>query len=300
VRRVVPWALLLLIGIGAGLGAALGATGSPSVTGSSALTGSGAQHWLTDVLAATRAAGTAHLDYSQIVASPHASLRSSMTGGGVIDFTTESFRVSTTAHETVSTSDAGGPAEPLAQTVTVEAIAVGPSVYENADLPGVPGTWFKLPRDGGELGLGSADGIGGPLSTLIGPFTAVSITELGATHVGIDPTTRYLVQTQLEPTCPASKHAKPRPLLGRATIWVDGHGRLVQVRQSGYFSGTFPASVVKRHPQVAARPFGPFTLTSTLRLSGFGAPVHIAAPTTGPGRVIASGGTSSSSSIGCG
>ena len=59
VRRVIPWVLVLLIGIGAGVGAALGAAGSPGTAGSSILTGPEAQQWLTGVLTTTQAAGTA-------------------------------------------------------------------------------------------------------------------------------------------------------------------------------------------------------------------------------------------------
>jgi hypothetical protein len=68
-----------------------------------------------------------------------------------------------------------------------------------------------------------------------------------------------------------------------STIWVDGNGRLVQARNSFTISAAFVASLRKEKLDLGDVPFGPRIFTSTLRLSAFGAPVHIAAPRPQPG-----------------
>ena len=60
-------------------------------------------------------------------------------------------------------------------------------------------------------------------------------------------------------------------------VWVDAKGRLVQVTGSLRVGGHLPAAV-----RGTFRSLGltrPVTTTDTLRLSGFGVPVHIEAPT---------------------
>lgn len=101
-RRSAPWALLLLIALGVGLGAALGAAGSPGTAGPSG------EQWVARVLAATKAAGTAHLDDTQVSTSPDPDLRGSSAGTGAIDFATGSFQI-TADHEMEWSSDSGGP-----------------------------------------------------------------------------------------------------------------------------------------------------------------------------------------------
>jgi hypothetical protein len=268
--------LILLIGIGAGLGAALGAAGS---AGSSVLAGAEAQQWLTGVLTTTEAAGTAHLDSTSVTTGPNSSLRDSGAGSGVVDFATGSYRVNETDRIAESSPQNGGP---TSLTTTVEEIVIGRSDYVNFGVPGfLPDFWTKqsTQRERGGLGLGSSAVFGPLLSALSGPFTALTVTRLGTATVGGVSATRYLAQTQLEPSttspCPARDG---NPFLGRATVWVDGEGRLVQVRVQSSTGGKVPASGVKHNPSTADEPLGPITSTGTLRLSGFGAPVHVARP----------------------
>jgi hypothetical protein len=306
VRHVVPWGLLLLIGVGAGLGAALGAAGSPGTAGSSVLAGPEAQQWLTGVLASTKAAGTAHLDSTSVATSPDPDLRQSGTGSGVVNFATRSFRVSETDHTLSWSSENGGPTHVQRETTTDGEIVIGRSDYENFGLPGLRGSWTEQPvqRDEGELGFAFADGFGPVLSALTGPFTAVTVTRLGTATVIGTSTTRYLVQTQIGPStgapCPTRKGTRQKPLLGRTTVWVDDAGRLVQVRVHSYFSGKAPASFAKQNPSIADEPLGPITYTNTLRFSGFGAPVHIARPALGAERTIFSVPIIGHSSVTCG
>jgi hypothetical protein len=281
VRRLLPWALLALIGVGAGLGAALGQVNAPGTTASSVLVGTAAQRWLSGVLAATEAAGTAHLDYTGLGTSPNRLLRGSSSGSGVVDFAAGTFRTSETDHSMEWSSQNGRPVHAQAQTTSESDIAIGSTLYENFGPGSLPSGWMKTPgrRDKGALGLASAEGIGLVLSGLTGPVTTVSVRALGPSSVDGAPATRYLVRTEPRPICPDPGRRLPE---GSTTVWVDGNGRLVQARNSFSVSATFGASLRKQNPDLGDVPFGPRTFTSTLRLSAFGAPVHIAAPTLQP------------------
>jgi hypothetical protein len=278
VRRLLPWALLALIGIGAGLGAALGQLNAPGPTASSDLVGAAAQSWLSGVLAATQAAGTAHLDYTGLSTSPNPLLRGSSSGSGVVDFAAGTFRTSETDHSMEWSSQNGRPVHAQAQTTSESDIAIGSTLYQNFGPESLPSGWMKSPgrRDKSALGLASADGIGLVLSGLTGPVTTVSVRALGTASVDGAPATRYRVRTEPRPICPNPGRRLPE---GSTTVWVDSSGRLVQARNSYTISATFGASLRKENPDLADVPFGPRTLTSTLRLSAFGAPVHIVAPT---------------------
>ncbi len=291
-RRVIPWVLVLLVGVGAGAGAAIGAAGSPGTASSSVLTGPEAQQWLTGVLTTTQAAGTAHLDSTSVTTSPNSGLRDSGTGSGVVDFATGSYRVSEADRIVERSPQNGGLTQAAAQTISTEEIVIGRSGYVSFGMPGfIPDFWTKqsTQRDRGELGLGSSAVVGALVSALSGPFTALTVTRLGTATVGDVSTTHYLAQTQVEPSmnsaCPARKG---KPLFGRATVWVDGEGRLVQVRVQSSIGGKVPASADKQNPSIADTPTGAITSTGTLRLSGFGAPVHIARPALDPQRTALS------------
>jgi hypothetical protein len=281
VRRLLPWALLALVGIGAGLGAALGQANAPGPTGSSDLTGVAAQRWLSGVLAATKAAGTAHLDYTSLGASPNPLLRGSSTGSGVVDFAAATFRTSETDHSMEWTSQDGRPVQAHAQTTSESDIAIGSTLYQNFGPGSGPSGWMKTSgrRDKSALGLGSADGFAFVLSALTGPVVTVSVRALGPASVDGAPATRYLVRTEPRPVCPDPGRRAPE---ASTTVWVDGNLRLVQARNTFSISATFGASLRKENPDLADVPLGPRTLTSTLRLSAFGAPVHIAAPPVQP------------------
>jgi hypothetical protein len=300
VRRFVPWALLALVGIGTGSGAALGQANAPGTTASSVLTGAAAQSWLSGVLAATQAAGTAHLDDTGLGTSPNPLLRDSSSGRGVVDFATGTFRTSETDHSMEWSSQDGGPVHAQAQTTSESDIAIGSTLYLSFGPEGLPSGWMKTPgrRDHSALGLASADGIGSVLSALTGPVTAVSVRALGPDSVDGAPATRYLVRTEPRPLCPDPGRRLPE---GSTTVWVDGNGRLVQARNSFTISANVGAAIRKEDPSLGDVPLGPRTLTSTLRLSAFGAPVHVAAPTLRPsGSSAFSVGSATAVANGCG
>lgn len=284
-RRLVPWALLLLIGIGAGLGAALGAAHSTS---------SSPAQWVAGVFATTEEAGTAHLDDDAVTASPNPVLRGTAVGSGVVDFAAGTFRVSQVDHQNDWTIGPGGQIQLQAETFLEASIAVGPTVYLNlGPIEGAGWSKESIPRDRGGLGLGSAPGFSTALSWLRAPFTVRSVRDLGAADVGGVATTRYLVRSQLRQDCGNGK-ALPAALVQSrdTTVWVDGRGRLVQAQNAVYSSGRLPAAMVKANPILAVRPEGSTTQHNTLHLSAFGAPVHVAAPTA-----LVGGGIGSSEAV---
>ena len=125
-----------------------------------------------------------------------------------------------------------------------------------------------------------------PLFALSRPFAVVRVRNLGPASLDGTETTRYVVRTKLRHVCPkpATKPGSAAAVLAAptaqsTTMWVDGKGRLVQARSSSYNSGNIPAAILKSHPWVNDRPMGSTTTTTTVRLSAFGVPVTITAPT---------------------
>jgi hypothetical protein len=270
--------LLLLIGVGTGLGAVLGAAGSPGTAGSSAPAGVAAQRWVHGVLAATKAAGTAHLRYTAITTSADPTLRGSTAGSGVVDFRAGTFSVNEVLHQNDWTVGPGATIDAHAETVAQSMIAVGPTLYLSLGPAGIT-RWAKESnlRDETALGLGSALNFAGALSWLAPPFTVRSVSELRASTLDGVPATRYLVQSAWQTVCPRGTKL-PRTPLFTTTLWVDSAGRLVQARNSVYSSGQIPAAVVKKNPVLAVRPKGSTTQHNTLRLSAFGQPAPVTPP----------------------
>ena len=88
--------------------------------------------------------------------------------------------------------------------------------------------------------------------------------------------TKYRV---VVPACTTSTRATgPREVMGPTDVWLDGEGRLVQVRDVMHFTDS-----------AGALTDGGSTINNTIRLSDFGAPVTIATPKVlpeGEGRVL--------------
>jgi hypothetical protein len=84
VRRLLPWALVALVGVGSGLGAAFEVASAPQTT---------PVQWVANVLSATAEAGSAHFTYSSITTSTNPVLESRVIGRGLVDFTSGGVRV---------------------------------------------------------------------------------------------------------------------------------------------------------------------------------------------------------------
>jgi hypothetical protein len=278
--------LLGLVGAGAGAGAALGASGASQQT---------AAQWVSGVIATTAAAGSAHLTYSHVVTSADPLLASRSSGSGVVDFTSGSFSVSEVDRQTSLSTDAQG-LQPVAEHLRLLATALGPASYEGFEglaPPGGSATFVRLPNrrnPHAELGLASALSAVTAVADLTGAQRIVAVNALGPATVGGVATTRYAVQTAS--ACGAV------PLLGRLAgthastqVWVDGSGRLVQATAVERISSRLVSEVFGTTSALGRLLSGSAVVTSTLRLTAFGAPVHISPPPST--RTVAPGGSES-------
>jgi hypothetical protein len=161
--------------------------------------------------------------------------------------------------------DGDAPSRRVTQTVLNDQIWVGQAFYSNF---GVVGQHFgigwikaKLPNEpSGPLGmLDEVTPIGFLDSELSVRGTKIELIRSEA--LGGEETTKYRVAV---PTC--SSASSPQSVLGSIDIWLDGEGRLVQVRD--VLHSTDPIQPVN----------GRSTTISTARLFDFGAPVTISPP----------------------
>ncbi len=172
------------------------------------------------------------------------------------------------------------------QTGSVTEIGIGSTLYvSNGSLQSRLG-FMRLPlapHPASVLGLSGT--AAEPLFALSRPFAVLRVRNLGPALLHGTATTRYVVRTKLQHDCPkpATRRGSAAVVLAASaasttTMWVDGKGRLVQARSSSYDSGDIPATLLKSDPWVNDRPKGSTTMTTTVRLSAFGAPVTITAP----------------------
>jgi hypothetical protein len=279
VRRFLPWVLLGLLGAGVVVGAAVGALGAPAGS-SSATSSAGAQAWVARVIATTAGSRTAHFDYSHVTTSVNPLLHDTLTGSGLVDFTSGDVEVTEVDRQPSITSNTGGNLQPVVERSTGEVIGIGRTTYQAVAQQGTPTpVWIQLaaPRDpAAELGLQAALNASVALDVLGVSQKIVSVKSLGPANVGGVATTRYSVTAA--PVCvtpltgPAYRTREP------TTMWVDGAGRLVQVTSVVRDNGRLIAAVLKDVPALAHATADTSTTTNTLHFSGFGQPVHIAAP----------------------
>jgi hypothetical protein len=273
-RRALPWVTvgLLVVGVGAGVGLGI-AEQTPSPP---PLTATGQ---ILRIVAATRQAGTARFTYSSVSSSTNRLLRGSSTGSGAINFARQTMRTVERERSIGFSGPTVSTEKPVAQDDVMDDVWIGRTEYLRLDpdtFRGAP--WLKgvtLPRDSfGPLGLLQEIGPLGELSLDQGaPGLRVDAAGSGTVH-GVE-TTEYQV---VVPTCGA---ATPSDGISETTgplqLWVDGHGRLVQARQS-------ITEDIAKNARVGGAlaggdfPAGRITIVSTIELGDFGAPVAIATP----------------------
>jgi hypothetical protein len=278
VRRLLPWALVAVLGVGSGVSAAIEVASAPQTTPS---------QWVAGVLATTAEAGSAHFTYSNITTSKNQALASRIVGKGVVDFASGNVRV--TEVDTDRQFTTGRLGARLDATPTVnrsQDIDIGRSDYKDLSGPGGRQFWLRvsLPRNPhADLGLSFADSAGGALDSLSGGFEyAKSVHQVGSASLSGLPTTRDLVTTA--PVCAPPRHPAKQPVTeeqGPTTMWVDGHGRLVQVSSSLRIDEVRPPGLGPDASAVARLMKGRATMTATLRFSDFATPVLIKAPPPG-------------------
>ena len=122
---------------------------------------------------------------------------------------------------------------------------------------------------------------------LLAPRQVVSVRQVGVGRIGGVDVAEYEVRTELPASCLASSRPAqapaPRLMPGSTLVWLDGAGRVVQVRSSE--SERIPNDAgVGGDAGIGAKPglVGPFAGSSTsvvtLTLSGFDDPVRIVRP----------------------
>jgi hypothetical protein len=294
VRKFLPWALLGVLGVGVAVAAVVGQVQSPAAS---------TTNWLANLLATTTAAGSAHLRISTVGLSADPAERSSSVASGVIDFTTGNFRFFQVNHEVSFTSVDGAAPQPVPYDWSETEIAIGQSLYERdaVTVPGTPSplptTWNKFinPRNVHQaFGLDAGTAAENAVSGLSGILPITSVRSLGPATVNGVSTTRYLVTYGAPELCGSRPFAIAQvggrggrgrgaraanayePTIRPTTVWVDGQGRLVQIRASTVSSA--------QDMKILSRSFSASqTNVTTLTFSDFGAPVHILAPDfTGP------------------
>jgi hypothetical protein len=290
-RRLMPWVLVSLIALGTAAGAALGilAHGTSSQTPS---------QWVAAVLAATEKAGTARFSYTQVTSSSNAELRGSLSGSGTVNFATGDARVTEVEHEVSFSSTDNQPLHPVHSTNTVKAIVVGGTVYQSFPIVGLNFTndyhalaFPKVPRS--QRGLSLALNASVALGALQGPNAVASVHTIGPATVDGVATTQYEVTYAPLHVCPP--HESPAVVTQRPSeVWVDGAGRLVQVRSTSYFSDRPPRGT-KLPAAFSGLPRAPTTTEATLTFSAFTIPVHVVPP---PASAIAPRGSSTEFAIG--
>ena len=259
-RRLIPWMLVGLVAVAGLVGALVGVAGHPS--------GAPAQPLLSEIIAATRAVGTARFSYSSVTSSPNPLLRSISVGRGAVDFRTDSMTTVERDRETQISQGDNGPSRRSTQTLVNDQIFIGRTFYTQFGMVSshFPDRWVKgtFPKASfGVMGVfDEVDPVGDLDGDLTTPGTKVEL--LGAGTLGGAAVTRYRV---VLPACAATSHTTgPHDTVGPIALWLDGEGRLVQIRNAMHLTNP-------------AEPFrGVSTITSTIRLSDFGAPVAVAAP----------------------
>jgi hypothetical protein len=273
-RRALPWVTvgLLVLGVGAGVG--LGIAGQTPTPAPLTATGQ-----ISRIVAATRRAGTARFTYSSSSTSTNRFLRASTRGRGEVDFGAATLHTTERDRSIGFSGTSAATEKPVAQDNVVDQVLIGRTEYtrlgfdDDSDSPWMKGpTW---PKDTfGSLGALQQVGPLGALSLDEGaPGLRVEATGPGTVH-GVE-TTEYQF---VVPTCGA---ITPSDGISESTgplqLWVDGHGRLLQARQSMTEDVAKNADLGPAFPEEGLLA-GRVTTVSIIDLGDFGAPVAIAAP----------------------
>jgi hypothetical protein len=240
--------------------------------------------WVASVLAASAEARSARFTYSSVTTSRNPALASRIIGRGLVDFTSGDVRVSEMDSDRQFTMGLIGARLNATPTLNrSQDIYIGRSDYKDLSNPSGGQVWIRLPlprNPRADLGLSFADNAGGTLDTISGDFEyAKSVHNLGSKMLSGIPTTRHLVKTAS--VCGLPRRVPKQPVTeqqGPTTMWLDGQGRLIQLRYSLRIDEVRPPALRPDASSMARLMKGRAAMTATLRFSDFGTPVHIKAP----------------------
>jgi hypothetical protein len=254
---LLPWTLVGLVAVAGLVGALVGVSNQPSPPAT--------QPTVSQIVAATRAVGTARFTFSSVARSKNPLLRSLSAGSGAVDFRSRSVISVERDESSTLAQDGTAPSHQVTQTVLNDQIWVGQTFYSNFGVVGqhygIGWIKAKLPNESsGPLGLLDEVTPIGFLDSELG-IRGTKIELLRSEVLGGETTTKYRVAV---PTC--SRPSSPQSVLGSISIWLDGEGRLVQVRD--VLHSTDPIHPVN----------GRSTTISIARFFDFGAPVAISPP----------------------
>ncbi len=252
-RRIFPYVITALVLLGAAGGAVAGSLGSPN--GSPSGSPSGASNaWLSSVVRATEAAGTAHV-----------AIRIESSGGppssvghatGVVNFAASSYRFV-----------GSGPAFGAGNGTSVVTVVVGNRTYVGTSLPGssrggTAGTPYEMIESSQRSSAFS------PLLLSLGHLTAgEKVRDLGSSPRPIEgqTTTGYRITLDVHPICSdgAAEHVD---------VWVDKLGRILRETTTSVVNSPPPehggATVSRSRSRTV----------SAVTFSDFGSPVAVSAP----------------------
>lgn len=269
---LLKWLPLTVLSLAAVVGAWFGATAGTTST-AAAPTG------LWQIIASTRAAGTARLAYSTASVGPTPLLSNTIVGGGVVDFTSNQYRTVSIQHSTEISSSDGGPERLSPSVSTDEEVFYKGHVYER--IPGAAGLgeaqWIRFPTlsEIPPIVFGSFDQSEATeaLRPLSEPHTGLSLVTVGRQSIDGIRATHYRA-TLVPQRCDEGLASLQTPI--RIDLWVDGEHRIVQARSTTSTSYTRPEKGL---------PFGlpsylngTVVMTSTLHIYDYGAHVLIDSP----------------------
>ena len=136
------------------------------------------------------------------------------------------------------------PLHPVHSSNTVKAIVIGGTVYQANPIPGfrftrsVPRAAVPEAAPRAAWAFLGAQRRRGP-RLLAGPNAVASVRNLGPANIDGVATTQY--EVTFAPLRVCAPHQPPTVVTERPSdVWVDGAGRLLQVRSTTYFSGRLP------------------------------------------------------------
>ncbi len=267
--RPLPWALVGLLSVAAGVGATLGAVAAPA---------SSRPSLVAQIIAATRNAGSARFTYTRVAVSSNPLLASSTTGQGQVDFAHDSISSSEEDRDTELVGNGTVPQHVQAHTSSTDQIWIGNTLYEHSGSLPVPGwTRFAFPvGSSGPLGqLRTVD----PVAALVEAESVAGarLTDMGGAEL------KGIAVTAYRLTARACSDPASRLSIDAFTVWIDSSDRLVQARETEtevLVPSAFPRRLATSAAETLSRLGGRSVTTSTIRLFAFGQPVRVTAPTT--------------------